>query len=76
MAVLDGLKLMEAAYRRLGMAPQANHVRDVLVATYEKQVQRPRRETRRMQERIRQLERYDYKTRSRSLRWSDSEPLY
>ena len=75
-AVLDGLKLMEAAYRRLGMTPQADHVRDVLVATYEKQVQRPRRETRHMQERARRLEHLNRRTRGRSLRWSNSEPLY
>lgn len=66
--ILDALELMAADYDRLGMDVQADHVRQVLVANYEKQVQKAPAETPAQQQKARTLDR---QPRYRSLRWSN-----
>lgn len=71
MVTQDALKLMAAAYDRLGMDVQADHVREVLVATYAKQVEKPQQPT--AEEKRKAIKLEHQPKRYRSLRWSDTE---
>lgn len=75
MVTLDALKLMAIAYDRLGMDVQAGHVRQVLVATFEKQVELAQPLTASEQHKASELEKLQSQPPVRSLRWSNTEAL-
>ena len=64
----DAINLMAAAFDRLGMDVQAEHARTVLIAQFEKQVERPPKETKAQRRKALKLERRP--KRYQSLRWS------